>query len=271
MNDAPPATIPYLHRLIISAPFGNYVQPSGATATLGTFTAQPRPGRLWRILRTVRYYPRLRAWVNRIGLRNPGIAWLADRVRRGRIDVSDKIISIHGFDEAEWRDLLHRSAALRPLAVELNMSCPNVGQIDWPATLFADALAAMGTQSRVIVKLPPINFQTMLHQVLDAGVRTLHCCNTLPVPAGGISGKPLKPVAIQCIREVRRQTGDEVNRDLTIIGGGGITSSSDIDDYADAGATHAAIGTKVFNPIYLCSTRSLRPLIEHADRRLGGP
>src|SRR5690606_17281372 len=129
-----------MRALIISAPFGNYVQPRGATATLGTFTAARRRGRVWRVLRTVRYYRRLGAWVNRIGLRNPGIEWLARKARAGKITLGDKRVSVRGFTEADWATLLERVAGLRPLAVELNMSCPNVGEIDWPRWLFERAL-----------------------------------------------------------------------------------------------------------------------------------
>ena len=85
--------------LIISAPFGNYIQPVGATATLGTFTADPRPGRWRRVLLTVRYYRKLGGWVNKIGLRNPGIDWQVERVRGGKVSVADKIVSIHGMSE----------------------------------------------------------------------------------------------------------------------------------------------------------------------------
>jgi len=250
--------------LIISAPFGNYIQPRGTTPTLGTFTALERPGRWWRVLRTVRYYPRLGAWVNKIGLRNPGIDWLARRAGAGQVRLADKVVSVHGFTPEEWATLIEKSSSLRPLAIELNMSCPNVGHIDWPDWLFQRAVA---TGVRTIVKLPPVNFQQMTEHALGAGVRLFHCCNTLPVPAGGVSGKPLKPVALQCIREVR-----EIARgthDLTIIGGGGITTTDDIDEYIGAGALHVAIGTKVMNPKYLWSDAGIRPLIDHAQRRLG--
>lgn len=250
--------------LIISAPFGNYVQPRGATPTLGTFTALRRPGRLWRVLRTVRYYPRLGAWVNKIGLRNPGIDWLAARVRAGRIDVADKIVSVHGFSDAEWETLLTGALALKPLAIELNMSCPNVGEIDWPAWLFQRA-AESGV--RVIVKLPPVRFHDMARLALDAGVRTFHCCNTLPVPGGGLSGKPLKPLALRCIGDLLAMAPDSVRRDLTVIGGGGITTPQDIDDFADAGANCFALGTKVMHPRYLWNHARLEPLLQRASER----
>lgn len=252
---------PVIEPLVISAPFGNYVQPKGATATLGTFTAARRPGRLWRIIRTVRYSPSLDAWVNKIGLRNPGIDWLVERCRAGTITPADKLLSIHGFCDADWWALLDKAASIKPLGIELNMSCPNVGHVNWPAELFPRALSS-GVP--IVVKLPPVNYEGMLSQALDAGVRWLHCCNTIPVPAGGVSGKPLKPVAIQCIAHVRAIASERGVRDLRIIGGGGITTPADIDDYAAAGADRFAVATKVFNPKYLWSHAGLAPLIERA-------
>jgi len=258
-----------LRPLVIAAPFGNYIQPDRATATLGTYTAAARPGRLWRFVRTVRYYPRLRAWVNRIGLRNPGIDHFAERVRAGRIDPADKILSIHGFEARDWQKLLDTAAALdrRPLAVELNMSCPNVGEVDWPADLFSRAVAA---GLPVIAKLPPINYHLIFDRAMEAGVRAFHCCNTLPIPAGGLSGKPLMPLSLQCIRDIRSLAGRAAD-DLTLIGGGGVTRPGDIDQYAHAGADHVAVGTKTMNPLCLVTDKPLRPLIDHADRVLAAP
>ena len=254
---------PELKRLIISAPFGNYVQPTGATPTLGTFTRLKRPGRLWSILKTVRRYKRLGAWVNQIGLRNPGIDWLEGRAGTGKLELSDKLVSIHGFNADDWWALLASVARMKPLGVELNISCPNVGKMSWPSDLFERAVRECEGM-RVIVKLPPIHFEAMLDQALGAGVRTFHCCNTLPVPAGGMSGKPLKPLSIACIEKVRARAG-ESEGGLSIIGGGGVTTTNDIDDYAAACATHIAVGTMVMHPKYLRSDRGIRPLIDHAD------
>lgn len=254
-------------RLFVSAPFGNYVRPAGAVATLGTFTAEPRPGRLWQILRTVRYYARLRAWVNRIGLRNPGFAWLEERARSGRIPVADKLVSIHGFDPGEWWTLLDRIARIRPLGVELNMSCPNVGEIDWPEELFARAVA---TGVPVVVKLPPVQFETMFAQALEAGVRAFHACNTLPVAAGGLSGQPLKPVALQCIRRLEELAGDATWPEVRVLGGGGVREPRDVDDYAAHGVCAVAVGTKVMNPRYLLSHHGLDAIRERAEEALAG-
>lgn len=254
--------IPGLRPLVISAPFGNYIQPPGATATLGTFTLHSRPGRIKQILKTVRYRPRLKAWVNKIGLRNPGIDWLAKKAASGKCDVSDKLVSIHGFDAEQWFVLLEKIAAIKPMAVELNMSCPNVGEIDWPPELFGRAIE---TGIPIVVKLPPVNYQQMAEQAVEAGVRVFHCCNTLPVPEGGMSGRPLQPVALDCIRELR---GHRWGKDLTIIGGGGIYEVKDIDLFVQAGADHVALGTKTMNPVYLLSYNGLRPFVEYAESLL---
>jgi len=257
MENASPR-VPELRPVVIAAPFGNYVQPAGTTPTLGTFTAAARPGRVWRILKTVRYYPRLKAWVNKIGLRNPGLPWLLQRVEAGKLEVSDKLVSIHGFAADDWWVLLDGIERLKPLGVELNMSCPNVGHIDWPVDLFERAMA---TGVPVTAKLPPVNYEDMLQQAVDAGVRCFHCCNTLPVPAGGVSGKPLKPVSLTVIRGLRARP---FGKDLTILGGGGIYEARDIDDYRAAGADHFALGTKVMHPKYLWSDRGVRGILDAA-------
>ncbi|MEM6394349.1 MAG: hypothetical protein AAF797_16405, partial [Planctomycetota bacterium] len=164
-----------LKPLVVSAPFGNYLHPAGATATMGTFTVMRRggiPARVWRVVKTVRYYGKLGAWVNRIGLRNPGIGWVEQKVKAGRLDVSDKLISVHGFDGGQWREVVERAVALGPLGVELNMSCPNVGEVGGWEGGFEGAVEASQNPSAsagfgdggvgVVVKLPPVRYEGMV-------------------------------------------------------------------------------------------------------------
>ncbi|MEO0478616.1 MAG: hypothetical protein AAF196_03965 [Planctomycetota bacterium] len=250
-----------VERLWISAPFGNYIQPEGALATLGTFTRRRRNGRIWRILKTVRYDPFSGAWVNKIGLRNPGIDWLVKRVRSSRIDARKFLVSVHGFTADEWYDLLDMTAALDPKGIELNLSCPNVGEVNWPADLFPRA-AALSVP--VVCKLPPVRFEKMFEDAFSAGIRSFHCCNTLPVPVGGMSGPPLKPVALQCIQRLQELAGSQAE-ELRLIGGGGIRRAVDIDDYADASVCAVAIGTKVMNPRYLVAQGPIHGLRERAE------
>ncbi len=256
---------PTLEPAVVSAPFGNYVRFDGATSTLGTFTTHRRAGRLWRILKTVRRYPRLGAWVNKIGLRNPGIGWLEQRVRSGKADVSRSILSVHGFNDEQWWGLLTQAEALKPGAIELNMSCPNIGEVNWPGPLFERA-AVLSTP--VIVKVPPVRYERLVREALDAGLRALHCCNTLPVPGGGMSGKPLTPLALACIEGIRASASSGGHDgDLLIIGGGGITTPQDIDRFADAGANRFALGSVLMHPRYLFGPGPLRPVLERAKER----
>lgn len=269
--------MPTLLPLIISAPLGNYLQFPGTTATLGTFTAADRGGRpkaIWRMLLTCRYYPRLKAWVNKLGLPNPGVDWYVARCNSGKIRPADKLVSIHGFTPADWTALLEKVAPTKPLGLELNMSCPNIGHIGWPDDLFAKAQA---TGLLVVVKIPPINWQPMFEQARAAGITHFHCCNTLPAPSaspnkgGGISGKPLKGVAMQVIQQLRRR--DDFG-ELTLIGGGGIYEAADVEDYAKLGVRHVAIATKLMHPKYLFSDAGIADIRAKARELLapqGGP
>ncbi len=54
-----------------------------------------------------------------------------------------------------------------------------------------------------------------------------------------------------------------------MIGGGGIYDVDDIDRYANAGADHVAIATRLFNPIYMVTHRPIQPLIDRSHAILG--
>lgn len=244
----------FKERVVISAPFGNYLSYEGAISTLGTFTREKRDGiggwyKWWRVLKTLRRYKKLGAWVNKLGLPNPGLPWLirkANAWEKEPLDLSKKIISIHGFNDDDWKFLIDESVKLRPLAIELNLSCPNV--TDDPTSyfsLFKYANQQASGHTGVILKLPPINYAALIGAAVPHGLRTFHCCNTLPVPGGGMSGKPLKPVSINCIRHIY-DTWSPIHGEPEIIGGGGITGLKDCMDYFQAGANHVAFGTMLF-------------------------
>lgn len=228
-----------LKSLIISAPFGNYLSHPLATSTVGTYTVENRAGflrwwLLWRVALTLRRYRKIGAWVNKLGLPNPGLQHLKKLI----IDMpdqwtDDRIVSLHGFTPGEWALLLQVAAPFG--AIELNVSCPNVGELSVPLDLFE---RAVGLGRKVIVKLPPVEYWKTFHHAYDSGVRVFHCTNTLPTPSGGLSGKPLKRVSLDVIARIK-----DARPDVTIIGGGGITEPEDITDYWNAGARHFAIGS----------------------------
>lgn len=227
-----------VERLVVSAPFGNYLQFPHTTSTIGTFTREYRGGfwrRLWRVLRTVRYYPGIQAWKNKLGLPNPGIASV-------RVRCSDKIVSVSARRTDDWYHLLDALRYLRPLATELNVSCPNCPGEPDSTDYEAVYRRAMCQPYRVIVKVPPVGYERVISLAVSQGISIFHCCNTLPTPSGGISGKPLKPLSLRAV-EYARSRGARL-----VIGGGGVTCLRDAQDYLSAGATSVAVGSVLFFP-----------------------
>lgn len=234
-------TLHGLKPLVISAPFGNYVTHPGATATVGTHTLHRRAGFLlcwWRVLTTVRRLPRIGATVNRLGLPSPGIGTLAG------LELSADILSVHGFDRAEWCVLANVCRNLAPLAVEANLSCPNVSRASI-AELVKGAVAMRESGRPVIAKLPPLRWLDFARPLWEDGVRAFHLCNTLPCPAGGLGGKPVKALALWAVEEVRQTFG----AGALIIGGNGVTCPQDVAEYQKAGADCVAVGSALMNPL----------------------
>lgn len=249
--------------VIVSAPFGNYPnllrRLTGAdfTPTMGTFTANPRGmwdkpygSRLLRILLTLRYSPTFKSWKNKIGLKNPGVRWLQERVHSKKLAVDDKIVSIFGWDMHEWEILARAMNDIRPMYVEVNASCPNVDKPPFTVELF-QMLDSFGL--RTIVKLPPVGYRNLAEMAWTSGVRAFHATNTLPTPKGGLSGKALKPVALEVVRDLRMRFPL-----ATIIGGGGISTPDDAMEFQERGANHVAVGSMLFNPFNWRKVRAIQ-------------
>jgi dihydroorotate dehydrogenase len=256
-----------LKPVIISAPFGNRFSYQGATSTLGTFTLSYRGGalyRAWRMVRTLRYHPKLGGWTNKLGLPNPGIDSLRGKLGADKSYLKDKIVSIYGFCDGDWIQLaLLMANEFRPMAVELNLSCPNVGATPIISGALRAARVLAGEGIPVIAKLPPIRWmQYAVLMLCDGGVKIFHCCNTIPTPGGGLSGKALKQYSLWAVSEIK----DEWGGGVAVIGGGGVTHRQDVEDYRKAGADHVAIGSVLLNPF---NWRRVRRLVEEVSIERG--
>jgi dihydroorotate dehydrogenase len=250
-----------MHKLIIGAPFGNYIRRPGVTSTLGTFTRYARRtdqrtcnqrywwlGMLWRAATTIRYRRELGGWTNRMGLRNPGI----DALMQSTHDPLEDILSIHGFDhwseQADWCYLIKVALAHQPRAVELNFSCPNVQDdvsdaLDNARAVLCYALSRRLPGTPLIAKIPPVQPIRWLEMLAPLGV-IAHCCNTVPCRYGGLSGEAVRRETIKALYWARR--GD--NFPGKIIAGGGVQSLDDARRYVDLGANHVAVASMLFNP-----------------------
>lgn len=260
-------SIPGVGHVVISAPFGNYRSFGDiSTSTLGTFTANARRtnanrgserfwqlGLAWRLLRTLRYRPAMGGWTNKLGLKNPGIYAAMLKLAEAPRTREKPIISIHGFDLNDWRSLCHAIEAVgqapdpvKFAAVELNVSCPNVeacwnpGQLEQTLKLCRERLPKIP----LIAKLSPLGVIQSAEVSVACGMDARHCCNTIPCPAGGLSGSTLHGLTVAAIRDIR----DLISDKIAIIGGGGVRDAKTASNMMRAGADHVAIGSALFNP-----------------------
>jgi dihydroorotate dehydrogenase len=232
-----------MKNIIVSPPFGNYLSFDWATPVKGTFTLEPRPGLIKQIVKTLR--PIKGGWINKIGLRNPGIKSIAQFSE-------DNIYSILGFNEFEWHTL--RNLIPANMTVEINLGCPNTD--DYSISEFA-LEKYVKRFKRVIVKLPPTHHVFLLARLAYlAGVRYAHISNTMPVPEGGQSGRGLKEINLRNIKATKI-----LFPDMHIIAGGGIHTIQDIIDYKKVGAEYFSIATVCFSPIKLLKfSRNIKQL-----------
>ena len=218
----------------IAAPFGNYFHKPDMYSVMGTYTLQPRPGLLKQILKTLRYSFHYNGWTNKLGLRNPGIETAINKYYQ---NPSRRIISLYGFNKGEWETLAKYTRGMKQ---ELNISCPNVENkfhnTGCPVELFPDA----------ILKMSPLTTEEEIVMYMERGVRRWHFSNTLPVSQGGLSGKTL----MQYNRKLIKFTLSEDKR-AKVIGGGGVTSMSDVRFYKDLGCIGVSLGSVCMLPFGL--------------------
>ena len=220
--------------LFISPPFGNYFTFLPNTIPIrGSFTLKERKGKWMQILKTLRYIPLLNGWVNKIGLRNPGIDYAIRTYKKG------EIISIAIMEKKDIKLISEKIPD--DMDIELNVSCPNTDK-----HLINSGLKLFLNEKRkwCIIKLPPIYFKNELDRFYKEGFRQFHISNTLPVKYGGLSGPSLIPYNVENIKYIR-----SFYKDSIIIAGGGIRHIKNINLYEELGANHFSVSSICFNPI----------------------
>ena len=224
--------------IFISAPFGNYLHFNKATSVHGTFTVEPRKGRLKQIFKTLRYVKTAsgRSWRNKLGLRNPGL-------QVGMLNTSfDSVLSVAAIDKTDWTSILKTIGKDRN--IELNVSCPNLDSHDDTTTWEDfDKFPKYMRGKHCIVKIPPNSSNKLIDKLIEMGYKQIHASNTLPTEQGGLSGKILVPYTLSIIKYIKNKF-----ENIQVIAGGGITSTRDAKIYLDAGADHISLGSVCFTP-----------------------
>ena len=231
-------------KFFIAAPFGNYIKfkfRDNVIPVTGSWTLHYRSGflgRIVRILKTMRYDRKRYGWLNKLGLPNEGIEVGLKKTN------SSEIMSIAAIEDSDFNKLFK----LIPFdqSLEINFSCPNLDEkspLSWnDASIFNKSPS---NRKYCIAKIAPTTTIDQLAFLIDnLGFKQIHCCNTLPVKEGGLSGKSLIPYVNNLISIIREKWGDEI----VIIAGGGITDKNDIKNYLSRGANHISLGTICFKP-----------------------
>jgi dihydroorotate dehydrogenase len=222
-----------------------------AVATKGN----PRP-RLFRL-------PSDQALINRLGLNGEGVEAVVDHLSKNNwpipigINIS-KTNDVKLVGDAAVEDVLQtfRKICHLPAAyITINISCPNTeeGQLQEvrESTLVLEEVQKINAARHpILVKLSPDSPDQMLETIAESATKTgvagYVCGNTTiarnilhtspdvlsRIGTGGVSGRPLKALAIELVHRVRRlKTPNQI-----IIGVGGVMNGQDVFDFLNAGA-----------------------------------
>jgi dihydroorotate dehydrogenase (NAD+) catalytic subunit len=206
--------------------------------------------------------------LNAIGLQNPGLDGFLEtilpRVRGLDLPVW---VNVSANSIQEYVDLCAAiSAAEGVAAIELNLSCPNVGRGGAEFCVTPEAVSETVAACRAACRVPLIpklspNTTDIVALALaaeEAGADAVSLINTLVGMAidierrrpmlgnrtGGLSGPAVKPVALRMVYEVAGAVS------VPVVGIGGISSWRDAVEFMMAGATAIQVGTaNFFNPL----------------------
>ncbi|MBF0532660.1 MAG: dihydroorotate dehydrogenase [Candidatus Omnitrophica bacterium] len=200
--------------------------------------------------------------INAIGIENPGVdIFITDKLPLLKAIGIPVIVSVSGANYEEFRILVEKVNAAGVTAVELNLSCPNLGKHslvaqDPAAVERVVRLAKKHSRIPVCAKLSPnvTDIAQIAAAAEQGGADALSLVNTFQAMVidvekrrsklgnftGGLSGPAIRPIAVFMVHQVYRRIK------IPIIAMGGIMAPDDALQYIIAGATMAAVGTANF-------------------------
>lgn len=204
--------------------------------------------------------------LNAIGLQNPGVQSLRENDLAWLHEQGVPAIASIGGHSVD--DYVHCAEVLRGapglVAVELNLSCPNLGDRGLMFALAAERTSEVVRAVRGSVDVPLLcklspdvtSLVEIATAAVEAGADGLSLINTtlgmaidvdsfapkLSTGTGGLSGPAIRPIAVRCVWQVHRAMPE-----VPIVGMGGIATARDAIEFILAGASAVAIGTANFS------------------------
>ena len=177
-------------------------------------------------------------WINAVGLSNPGATNFAKMIETNKeVPI---IVSLVGSIPEDFEFMIKEFANCTVTGFELNLSCPHVAKVglevgdDPELVKKIVSTVKKSTNVPVIAKvgLGTTNYLDTVGTAIDSGVDAITAINTIRAIAidvetqkpilsnrfGGLSGTPIKPIALRCVYEISSKY------DIPIIGCGGIST-----------------------------------------------
>jgi len=212
-----------------------------------------------------RLHERAAGILNSVGLQNPGVeAWIEHDLPALGARGARVVASIWGFTVEAYAKAAAMLAGVSPdlLAVEVNLSCPN---IEARKDMFAhspaataeviEATAACGRPRWAKLSPNVTDITEIAAAAAGAGAEAMTLVNTvmgmaidvearrpaLGAGGGGLSGAAIRPVAVRAVFDCR-----EALPEAAIVGVGGVRTGEDAVELLMAGADAVQVGTATF-------------------------
>ena len=196
-------------------------------------------------------------WINAVGLSNPGAENFAKMISTNE-DVPI-IVSLVGSIEDDFEYMIKQFENCKVAAYELNLSCPHVAKVGLEVGDDTDLVSKIVKKVKAMSDAPVIakvglgstDYLETVDAAVSAGADAITAINTIRAMAidveverpilsnkiGGLSGTPIKPVALRCVYEISSKF------DIPILGCGGISTWEDAVEFILAGASAVQFGS----------------------------
>ncbi|MDH3204787.1 MAG: dihydroorotate dehydrogenase [Nitrosopumilus sp.] len=198
-------------------------------------------------------------WINAVGLSNPGAPNFAKMIESNQnIPI---IVSLVGSIPEDFEMMIKQFENCKVTAYELNLSCPHVAKVGLEVGDDPELVKKIVTTVKNTTNVPVIakvglgttHYLNTVGTAIESGIDAITAINTVRAMAidvetqqpilsnkfGGLSGTPIKPIALRCVYEISSKYN------IPIIGCGGVSTWEDAIEFFLAGASAIQLGSAV--------------------------